>query len=106
MGTAKQPKRADGVQALTANRLNDGLVVFFTKGGHWSRRINDAALLAVEASQAVLDSAGEYAVSTNHVVAPYLIDVETGGGDINPTRFRERIRAFGPTVNTVPAPRA
>ncbi len=106
MGTAKQPKPAESVQALTANRLIDGLVVFFTEDGQWSRRISEAALLSAEASQAILASTGEHAVATNHVVAPYLINVDTGAGALNPTRFREQIRAFGPTVNTVPAPHA
>ena len=106
MGTAKQPKTAESLQALTANRLIDGLVVFFTESGHWSRRIGEAALFCHESSQTILETAGEHAVSTNHVVAPYLIDVDAQDGDINPTRFREQIRAFGPTVNTAPAARA
>ncbi|MBL6928869.1 MAG: DUF2849 domain-containing protein [Rhodospirillales bacterium] len=90
----------DTLQALTANRLIDGLVVYLTETGEWSTRVDDAALVPAETGEIVLAATGEQAVSTNHVVAPYLIDVETGGGEVNPTRFRERIRAFGPTVNT------
>lgn len=93
-------------QALTANRLIDGLVVYLTEDGQWSLCVDDAALVPADTGDTVLGPAGEHAVSINHVVAPYVIDVDvdTDGSAVNPTRFRERIRAFGPTVNTVAAP--
>lgn len=84
------------VQVLTANRLTNGLVVYFTAGGGWSEAIGEAKT-APKADAKALAAEGERA--GDGVVAPYLIDVDTGDGTPRPLRFRERIRAFGPPVH-------
>ncbi|TDI54208.1 MAG: DUF2849 domain-containing protein [Alphaproteobacteria bacterium] len=94
------------MHVLTANRLADGLVVFLTGDGRWSRIIAAAELLDDEAAvEAALETALADA-RANRVVEPYAVEVAvpvtgstTGkGGDPVPTRFRERVRASGPTT--------
>lgn len=83
-------------KAVTANRLTDGIVVFFTAEGTWAE-VCEAATWAAdkESQQALLDKAAE----SPEVVGPYLIEVAfDSGGAPYPTRNRERIRALGPTV--------
>ena len=86
-------------QVITANRLLDGRVVFLGANGEWSERVgasrvaqddSDAALLQAEANQAVAD---------RKVVAPYLIPVSTENGEIKPLRYREVLRALGPSTH-------
>lgn len=87
-------------QILTANRLRDGLVVFFTRDGGWSERIDDSWVSDDEASRAEMVAAGERAVAAGAVVGPYLIDAAVSGEHIRADRLRERIRAAGPTAGS------
>ena len=84
------------MQVITANRLSDGAVVYMTKAGNWSRDV-DESLPVDKAEVAALLEAAERAVKTCEVVAPYAIDVEIAGARIHPLRYREQIRAAGPT---------
>lgn len=87
-------------QVVTANRLGDGVVVFFDCDGGWSEQIARARVVA-NADGATLLAEAEAAAA--EVVAPYLIDIEAGavGGETPPVplRYRERIRAFGPSIH-------
>ena len=84
------------LQAVTANRLADGAVVFRRADGQWVLRVEEAAAVAGEAAQAVLIAAERDAAAAI-VVGPYLIEVETTAGDPAPIGYRERIRAYGPS---------
>lgn len=86
------------MQVLTANRLRDGRVVYLTPDGGWSLRLGDALTAAGDSAAGVLAAQGRQAVAARLVVDPYLIAVADGGGAIRPLRFREAIRAEGPTV--------
>lgn len=88
------------LQILTANRLRDGIVVFFTRDGGWSERIDDSWVSDDETSRAELAAAGEHAVAAGTVVGPYLIDAAVTGEHIRADRLRERIRAAGPTAGS------
>ncbi|MCU0894828.1 MAG: DUF2849 domain-containing protein [Rhodospirillales bacterium] len=83
-------------QVLTANRLSDGVVVFLDANGRWSEHIA-AARVAEKDDADALTEAGE--ARGNEVVAPYLIDVALDAGGPQPLRYRERIRAFGPSIH-------
>ncbi len=88
------------MHVLTANRLADGLVVFLTGEGRWSRIIATAELLDDEAAvEAALETALADA-RANRVVEPYAVEVVVPASGQNPvpTRFRERVRASGPTT--------
>jgi hypothetical protein len=84
-------------KAVTANRLRDGAVVFRRADGSWGLRVEEAATAAAEADALLLLASAEQDAAAALVVAPYLIDIELAGGQVAPTLYRERIRAFGPS---------
>jgi hypothetical protein len=83
-------------QMLTANRLGDGAVVFLAGDGRWTERVADARVISEESDAAALLQAAESAKTV--VVAPYLIEVAEQAGGWVPVRYRERIRAEGPSI--------
>lgn len=84
------------VQAVTANRLDSGEVVF-RRGSGWAARLADAdTYFDAEAAEAiVLGAKAEPTV----VVDPYRIELRGEGGLLVPQSYRERVRALGPTVH-------
>jgi hypothetical protein len=86
------------VQIVTANRLDDGEVVYLADGGAWSDRIAGGRLAATKEEGAALLAVAETAVAARMVVAPYLIDVVVEDDIPRAVRFKERIRASGPPV--------
>ncbi len=90
------------LQAITANRLSDGLVVYLGGSGGWSERLGDALITSDPDDAARLLLEAEAAVS-RHVVGPYLIDLTRDDAIPRPARRREAIRAQGPTVETATA---
>ena len=86
-------------QVVTANRLRDGLVVFFAADQRWVDELANATVFtAVEASTAALQSA-QKDEARNLVVDVYAIDVADRDGVLKPLKLREAIRAQGPTVH-------
>ena len=84
-------------QTLTANRLGDGLVVYLTELGTWSESVDDARIVPAGADAVVLEAIGKSRESLE-VAGPYLIDVAVDDdGMVRPLRYRERIRAWGPS---------
>ena len=88
----------DTGKVLTANRLRDGEVVFLTRSGQWSERIDDAVAGARAQAAAALELRGEEAVRANLVTGAYLFDAERRDGRVRALHIRERIRTLGPTV--------
>ncbi len=84
---------------LTANRLIDGISVWYDKNGHWSEALSNAAIAYNTDEASALEAIGKQAHAANLVVDVNLIDVEEIGGTIRPLRLRERIRADGPTID-------
>ena len=87
---------SDLVQAVTANRLDTGEVVFLD-GDAWRPRLADAELYAAPgtAEAAVTRAKAEPLV----VIDPYLIDLRLEGGLPIPLSYRERVRALGPSTH-------
>lgn len=84
--------------AISANRLTDGVVVFFA-AGRWVERLADASLYAEKAE---LETALEQARQDerrNVVVEAYAFDVQEGPQGPRAGHLREAIRAAGPTVH-------
>lgn len=83
------------LQAVTANRLGDGLVIYLTADG-WSEQVSDAATADTkDAAQALLERAlGQPGLA----VGPELIEVARTDAGLRPVRYRELIRSLGPTV--------
>ena len=85
-------------QVMTANRLRDGDVVFLTRSGEWSEKIDDAVLAQEPLAIAALETRAAEAVISTLVTGQYLFDAERVAGKIRATHIRERIRTLGPTV--------
>jgi hypothetical protein len=83
---------------LTANRLRDGEVVWWSQGD-WVVALKDGQVFADQATaDAALGDANAF-VEKNIVVNPYLFDVRVEAGAIRPVKERELIRAGGPSVH-------
>lgn len=85
-------------QAITANRLRDGYVVFLAPGGRWTAALAEAALAENEAALEALVAAAEAAMAANEVVGAYPIGVAHGPDGPHPVRYREWLRTRGPSV--------
>lgn len=83
-------------QIVTANRLTDGRVVYLAAHGAWSEWPGEAAV-AGDGTQAAALLARAQADAVSRVVEPYLIDLDDDAG-VTPRRYRELIRASGPSV--------
>lgn len=87
------------LKIVTANRLDDGLVVYLAADDSWSEVLNDAARAATEGEAAALMEAAQAAVARRRVIGPYLMAVAAADGAIHPVGTREIIRASrGPTI--------
>ncbi|NVK17614.1 MAG: DUF2849 domain-containing protein [Methylocystaceae bacterium] len=85
-------------QVITANRLDDGLAVFYGLDGQWHSSVSQAA--CVEKGEAAENLLANASNEENQlvVVGPYLIDVCGETGTLEPVRYRELIRTKGPSV--------
>ena len=87
------------VQIVTANRLIDGAVVYFTADGIWSPWIAEARAMDSEQTANAVLALGYASVGRNEVIDPYLIGVVQEAATIKPVRYRETIRAKGPSTH-------
>ena len=83
---------------LTANRLNDGIVVFLRADNVWTENVNDAVLAREEKAAEALAKRGTDFEASNHVTGAYLLDAERSSDVVTPQHVRERIRANGPSI--------
>ena len=87
------------MNVITANRLLNGDVVWLGEDNSWVERITLAKVL--EGKEAVAEglALGAAAEKKQEVVGVYEMAVTIEDGVIVPVRFRERIRAAGPTIH-------
>ena len=85
-------------QVMTANRLKDGEVVFLTRAGGWSEKIDEAALAFEPSVVAALEASASEAEQANVVTGQYLFNATRIDAKIRADHIRERIRSLGPTV--------
>lgn len=97
---ARPPK---STQAITANRLIDGRVVFLTAAERWDHSVDKAAVYADPAAAEAGLAIAAKAAATGEIVDAYAIAVAAENGHVTPTILRERIRATGPTIDAEPA---
>ena len=90
--------KAPTVSVLTANRLRDGTVVFLDFEGAWSETLVAAVVARSPDEVRALKDRGSYDATRNIVVEPYLIEVHETMSGLLPIRYRERVRAAGPSV--------
>ena len=84
--------------AFTANNLLDGEVVWLGHNGAWVKSVGAAKVFATEDERQAASELAAKADAENLVVEPYEIEVSHEAGEVTPIKFRERIRAAGPTM--------
>jgi hypothetical protein len=90
--------KAPTVCVLTANRLRDGTVVFLDFEGAWSETLVEGLVARSPDEVRALRDRGSYDAIRSIVVDPYLIEVHETLSGLLPIRYRERVRATGPSV--------
>lgn len=85
-------------KVISANRLDDGIVVYLTADNGWSEFIAGSVIALDEATGDALLAAAKQAEQDRVVIDPYLIDVAEVDGEVRPTKYREFIRATGPSI--------
>ena len=89
-------------QVVTANRLVDGVVVYLDADGSWTDQIGRSQVATGKDDGHALMAIADKAERDRVVVAPYLIDVAAENGTVRPLRYREVIRAGGPSIAYAP----
>ena len=82
------------MKLLTANRLTDGLTLWWSPSG-WVEDGAHAAKLSDDDADALLL---EWKLRETQVVAPYLIPLTDKGTPVQREHVREFVRANGPTI--------
>jgi len=85
-------------QVISANRLDNGFVVYLAADGSWSKLISGSVIAMDETAADELLKEAKQAEQDRVVVDPYLIDVAEVDGEVRPIKYREFIRATGPSV--------
>ena len=90
--------KGKGLQALTANHLREGFVVWLTEKMEWSQDYTQALLSEETTVIEKMRAQGERDDADNLVTGVYFIDIEEETGQ--PVRYRERFRVNGPSYDT------
>jgi len=85
------------LQVITANRLHDGVSVWFAGSGNWAERVGDATGYDEADVEAALVTAQPPDVAA-HVVDVRAVPAIREGALLVPVEYREQIRATGPSV--------
>ena len=85
------------MKVLTANRLDDGAVVYIGEAAPWVEDLASARVAADAGEEGQLTETAAAAIKARLVVGAYLMPVTVEDGRILPVSVRERIRAAGPT---------
>ncbi|MEM8643298.1 MAG: DUF2849 domain-containing protein [Pseudomonadota bacterium] len=86
---------------VTANRLNDGIVVYLAPDRTWTEDIVAAARAENEDEVKELEATAAEAVRERLVISVYPMPIEVGeDGTVDPISVRERIRASHRTTLT------
>lgn len=86
---------------VTANRLDDGIVVYLAPGGTWTEDIAEARRAETGDEVKALEAEAETFVRDRVVVGAYPMPVEIkDDGTVDPISVRERIRASHRTTLT------
>ncbi len=87
-------------QVVTANRLEDGTVMYLDSKDGWTERIEAAHTANNAEAGAAMLARAETPAQALRVVGPYLMEITETDGRIAPVGVREIIRAKGPSVGT------
>jgi hypothetical protein len=87
---------------ISANRLNDGIVVYLGKTGEWQERLAAAQIFSDEAATKAALELAKAAVKENLILDPFAVEVIGDGTDLKAKSLRDSIRAKGPTIDFAP----
>ncbi len=90
---------AGALQVVTASRIYDGTVVYLTRDGGWTEWITDGRVSRSDEERDEMMAVARASADLPDVVEPYVIDVVEEAGVVRPVRYREAIRAQGPTTH-------
>lgn len=85
------------MKAVTANRLDDGAVVYAAADGSWTADVAAAARYSDAEAAAALEAAQ---ARVTEIADAYLFEVDETGALTGRETLRETIRKAGPTVRT------
>jgi hypothetical protein len=86
---------------VTANRLDDGIVVYLAPGGAWTEDIEKARRAETDEEVKALEAEAETSVRDRVVIGVYPMPVAMkDDGTVDPISVRERIRAAHRTTLT------
>jgi Protein of unknown function (DUF2849) len=88
-------------KVLTANRLSDGIVVWYAQPQQWIELVEGAYAVSAKEDIAALETIAADTLSKGQYCDVVLIDVEETANGPRPLKLRERIRADGPTITPV-----
>lgn len=93
-----QKIKVTGPVVVTANRVDDGAVVYRRRDGGWTTMLGGAAIVTNAAgAQALIREA---VADDLHAVGPYVAPVKLApDGSVRPGNLRELIRVSGPTIH-------
>ena len=89
-------RAAIGGKIATANRLRDGVVVYWSVADAWDTEVERAQVAHTPEDEEMLKAALATGVRENRIVDAAVI--ELGVVATKPARLREQIRAVGPTI--------
>ena len=86
------------MKLITANRLIDGEVVWFSNQNSWVNDLNKAKVIENAEELARALQMAEEAVADQQILEPYAVDVQRVNDRIEPISMKEKIRAHGPSI--------
>ena len=99
MAEKKIVRRGTGPFAISGNALLNGHVVWLGEAAGWVGAFDQARILATEAEAADAMARATADRRELEVVEVHVVDVaERSAGRLAPVTYRERVRAFGPTI--------
>lgn len=93
-------------RVLTGQGLTSGRVLWLTRDGGWSPRLAEARVAHTESDIAEMEADGTAAHAAHEVFEIYLVDVVEDPEGLRPVKYRELLRARGPTVHPQFGPQA
>ncbi len=86
-------------QVVSANRLDDGIVVFVGRDRAWVELLDAARLFDTKADMEAAVAVAQKDVAANRVVDIFPFEVKISGDTVTAVALRDIIRTSGPTVH-------
>lgn len=90
------------LKIISANRLQDGIVVYVAAEGTWTADIDQAKRFIAEAEVEAGLKQAKSDEKRNLIVDPFAVDVEAVAKGLEALTLRNAIRAKGPTIDYRP----